>query len=62
MYIYTHIVITPSFAPFPLPLYQIDASRKGNISKFANNNSETPNMRPKVIQVNGDHKIAFYAL
>lgn len=40
----------------------IDATRKGNVSRFINHSRESANCEPHVKYVNGDYRIAFYAL
>jgi SET domain-containing protein len=39
----------------------VDATRKGNKAKFINHSEENANCYPRIIQVNGDHKVALYA-
>eukprot|EP00635_Sarcinochrysidales_sp_CCMP3193_P000825 CAMPEP_0118896222 /NCGR_PEP_ID=MMETSP1166-20130328/4194_1 /TAXON_ID=1104430 /ORGANISM="Chrysoreinhardia sp, Strain CCMP3193" /LENGTH=536 /DNA_ID=CAMNT_0006835275 /DNA_START=72 /DNA_END=1682 /DNA_ORIENTATION=- len=39
----------------------VDATRKGCDIKFANHSPDDPNLEPKILKVNGDHRIALLA-
>ena len=40
--------------------YAVDALRKGNKTRFINH-SRTPNIAPRILSVNGDFRIGFFA-
>lgn len=42
-------------------LQSLDATRKGNKAKFINHNKDDGNLVPRIMQVNGDHKVALIA-